>query len=275
MPTSLLDICHLPVIDTSTTTGRLGWVPTPNCGRSTTGLLYSCLYTTFICIWSAIHPNVAKSSSTSTDIYFTRLGWLLLALFAPESVASYAIGEFYQARIFQKATQEMFDNDEKPRCLCLKYILGWAGYCKGGWPMEYCFLAGSGGIVVWEDGQERVLRYPSDLRTEIRKNGVAKLQSLPITRRQEVSDRIKSGPLIKILAILQISWFVAGIISRHVQFKQDSRNITTPEIMTAGIIVCTLIQVVDPDILEYEEATFTNSNSILPGGVSLKVLITQ
>lgn len=245
--TSLAEICQIPVVSISTPNGRLGWVPTPNCGRSTNGLLYSCLYTIFICIWSAIHPNVAKSSSGIVDIYRTRIAWLFLALFAPESVASYAIGEFYQARIFQKATQKMFDeNQEKPRAT--RYRLWWCGNSKGGWPLRYCFLAGSGGIVVREYGQERVLRNPSDLRREIQESGSGELQRLPITRKQDVSDKVKSGPLIKTLAIFQISWFAAEIIGRHVQFKQDSRNITTLEIMTSGIIVCTLIQVCLSDL---------------------------
>ncbi|OCL01396.1 hypothetical protein AOQ84DRAFT_306796, partial [Glonium stellatum] len=222
-PITLADICQISPIRIPTTHGRLGWVPLPECGRGTAGILYSCLYTIFLCIWSSLHPNVARTADSMRRIYLARCGWVLLGLFAPESVASFAIGEFYQAHILQTHIRDLLELPEA-------------------WPLKFCFFANSGGIVVNENGEERALRTPNDFDKEERKSGRSKMIEWPTTYRKILADKTKSGPFIKGLAVVQILGFAAQIAGRHRQNGPLSLNITSLEIMTAGFIVCTIIQ---------------------------------
>jgi hypothetical protein len=160
-------------------------------------------------------------------IYRARFGWVLLGLFAPESVAAFAIGEFYQARILQAHIRNLLESPEA-------------------WPLKFCFFANSGGIVVNENGEEKALRTPDDFDKEERKSGRSKMIQLPTTYRKILADKTKSGPFIKGLAVIQILWFAAQIAGRHQQNGPLSLNITSLEIMTAGFIVCTIIQVLSP-----------------------------
>ena len=100
--------------------------------------------------------------------------------------------------------------------------------------------------MVNEDGEERALQTPNDFDEEERKCGRSKMIELPTTYGKILADKTKSGPFIKGLAVVQILWFAAQIAGRHRQNGPLSLNITSLEIMTAGFIVCTIIQVLSP-----------------------------
>lgn len=63
-------------------------VPEP-IGRGTWSLLYSCVFTLALCVWTAVHPNIPAQDEGKwrrTHIFGRRLKWVVIALFAPEVI---------------------------------------------------------------------------------------------------------------------------------------------------------------------------------------------
>jgi len=75
------------------------WVPEPQ-GRGTWSLLYSCVFTLIICVWTSIHLNVPPPGETQRAHWFRKLKWLMIALFAPEVVVYTAFQQWFAAKMF-------------------------------------------------------------------------------------------------------------------------------------------------------------------------------
>ena len=65
---------------------------------------------------------------------------------------------------------------------------------------------------------------------------LVKARSLEIPLEQEISDKSKGDWISKSITSIQIVWFIAQLIGRAV----DKLPVTTLELFTAGIIVCTM-----------------------------------
>ncbi len=66
-----------------------GWQPQPN-ARGTLDIIYSCLCTIFLCSWSCVCLNVAKSGTTRWGVYSQRLQWQIFTVVFPELSLSLA-----------------------------------------------------------------------------------------------------------------------------------------------------------------------------------------
>lgn len=53
-------------------------------GRGTWSLLYSCLFTLALCVWTAFHPNVKSPGASEVRKYRLKIWWIFFAIFAPE-----------------------------------------------------------------------------------------------------------------------------------------------------------------------------------------------
>ena len=66
--------------------GRVhGWIAEPS-GRGTAGLLYNCLVTIFLCVWSALHIPIPKRNASWGHNLLYKAGLALFAIIAPEYV---------------------------------------------------------------------------------------------------------------------------------------------------------------------------------------------
>ena len=79
-----------------------GWVST-NCGRGTIDILWSCLFTVFLCVWTAIYLPVPlyrgdKPLSRRDKIVRSKIIPALLSVIAPEFLGYTAMIEFLKAR---------------------------------------------------------------------------------------------------------------------------------------------------------------------------------
>jgi hypothetical protein len=79
-----------------------GWVTDGDNKRSTISLLYSCLFTTFLCTWSAMHPSVPGEKDTLLHVFWRKCGYPILGLGAPEVVGFAAVQEWYAARMLAR-----------------------------------------------------------------------------------------------------------------------------------------------------------------------------
>lgn len=80
---------------------RLGWVSEPE-GRGTASLLLSCLFTVFICTWTALHMNVPDKNTSELRWFFNKVGWVITGVIAPEVVSMGAFYELYTSRDITK-----------------------------------------------------------------------------------------------------------------------------------------------------------------------------
>ena len=103
IPLLFLTVLHssLPVAgaeqigQNATTHTTVGWVSDADNNRSTKTLLYNCLFTIFLCTWSAMHLNVPGEKDTQLRTFLRKCEWMLIGVLAPEWVAFLAIMEWY------------------------------------------------------------------------------------------------------------------------------------------------------------------------------------
>lgn len=73
------------------------WVAEPK-ERGTMSLLYSCTFTMFLCVYTAVHLNVPPQGEKKRYFYLRKAKWVLVALLAPEVVLYTAWSQWRDAR---------------------------------------------------------------------------------------------------------------------------------------------------------------------------------
>ncbi|KAL8871471.1 MAG: hypothetical protein Q9174_002700 [Haloplaca sp. 1 TL-2023] len=73
-----------------------GWVSEPD-GRGTWSILYSCIFTILLCVWTAVHLNIPGPGESSFRTWVRKIKWVAIALFAPEIVLYTAVYQFWFA----------------------------------------------------------------------------------------------------------------------------------------------------------------------------------
>ena len=73
------------------------WVPDPD-NRGTWSLLYSCVFTLVLCVWTAIHLNVPSYHESQLSQWLRKLKWVLLAIIAPEFCVYTAWEQYLEAK---------------------------------------------------------------------------------------------------------------------------------------------------------------------------------
>jgi hypothetical protein len=81
------------------------WVADP-AGRGTWSLLYSCLFTLLLCVYTAIHLNVPPPNDTKLTFWLRKTKWVAIAIFGPELVVYTAFEQWFLAKKFMKAINE-------------------------------------------------------------------------------------------------------------------------------------------------------------------------
>ena len=89
------------------------WVANPS-GRGTWNLLYSCTFTIFLCVYTAIHLNVPPEES-SFRFWLRKTKWVFIAILAPEVVVYTSLEQWILSRSFLKKLNKTVDDstDEK------------------------------------------------------------------------------------------------------------------------------------------------------------------
>ncbi|OCL10949.1 hypothetical protein AOQ84DRAFT_273340, partial [Glonium stellatum] len=187
-----------------------GWVAEPG-GRGTAGLLWSCLFTIFICTWSALHMNVPADNDSTMEIFLHKLRYMVIGVFTPELISMLAYSDLRDAHTIVTAV-----NREQ----------------VGSWTTTHGHLVVMGGLSV---GSSDGRRMRLDGREFIRLI-TEKTLSMPIIDKLEIQDKSKADWVTKSIACAQIAWFVCRLISRAVQ----RLPVTTLELFTLTIVCCTV-----------------------------------
>ena len=203
-----------------------GWVST-NCGRGTSDILWSCLATILLSVWTVIHlplpclsrfdggKLVADEPSRSWRNWIIRSGIVpaVVSVVAPEFLTFTAIGEFIDARRRQRKMTSM------------NWTLTHAFFLRMG---GFCFETPSG-IRLQLDDEELM----SAISAEIRPVWLSELEKVQEVR---INDHAKSNPLTKLVACGQALWLVTQAISRIYQHHA----VTLLEVSTVAYAACAL-----------------------------------
>ena len=92
------------------------WVPEPR-GRGTWSILYRCIFTLSLCVWTVIHLNIPPRGEPASKRFWRKTKWTFIAIFAPELVlftawhqhllAKKFCNEFYKIRLQQEGYEPL------------------------------------------------------------------------------------------------------------------------------------------------------------------------
>ena len=186
-----------------------GWIPEPP-GRGTWSILWSCLATIFICTWSALHLNVPERHGV-WYLLFRRLEFMVFAAMAPELILFDAAENFFGARDLSKYLVRQGNQE---------------------WTWTHTQFAFARGFWTRIPQGEISECTPDQLRILIEHKDIVG----PSISVEELKSRGKSDWVVKLIAVLQIIWFVVQTLFRAIQHYQ----ITALEIMTVAFVVCSI-----------------------------------
>jgi hypothetical protein len=78
------------------------FLPNPP-GRGTVGLVYTCVLTLALCLWTAMHQDVAFLEENWFYEPLYKSSWMFLTIILPEFVVSCAVAQFVEARRLRRA----------------------------------------------------------------------------------------------------------------------------------------------------------------------------
>src|SRR5436190_16154227 len=92
-------------------THTVSWRPNPTT-RGTSNILQSCLITTSLCVWTAVHLNIPEHDDPKFLLIsyqtWRKLGWLILGLLAPEMLVYTAWYQRSEAKTFMGKYNKTF-----------------------------------------------------------------------------------------------------------------------------------------------------------------------
>ncbi|KAK4111690.1 hypothetical protein N656DRAFT_769310 [Canariomyces notabilis] len=204
-----------------------GWQAEPN-GRGTFSLIFSCVLTLTLCVWSALHLNVPPLYRPLRWRFIEQAKWVLYGVFAPEVVVATAAAQFIVASWLKreiqadaKARQEDGDAESKSR-----------GQSTHTWDMTQCFYAAMGGFAANVPGVEKTVTVtPEGIRL------LSFLGRLPQIDQPQIEDKSKADWMAKSIICIQAGWMVIQVLGRAIKHYP----ISLLEINTCGHVACALV----------------------------------
>lgn len=201
-----------------------GWVSI-DCGRGTSDILWSCLATILLSVWTVIHlpvpccsrfkegKRIAGEPSQSWRNWVIRSGIVpaVISVIVPEFMTYMAMVDLYAAWVIQRQMKQMK------------------------WTLTHAFFLNMGGFC---------LETPSGLRMQFDVNQLLSaiansadwLRQFEKVEEHHINDHAKSNPITKLIACGQALWLVTQIIARVHQHKA----VTLLEVSTTAYAVCAL-----------------------------------
>lgn len=203
-----------------------GWHSTDG-GRGTSDILWSCLATILLCVWTVIHlpvpccsrfehgKRVPGEPSRTWRNWIIRSGIIpaLISIIAPELLTLTAILELLHARESKKVMTQ------KGWTLTHGFFLRMGGFC----------LETTSGLRLQLDHDQLM----SAIKAEVTPDWLSKLEMIEDFH---INDHAKSNPLTKFMACGQALWLVTQVVSRVSQH----RAVTLLEVSTLAYAACAL-----------------------------------
>ena len=201
-----------------------GWHST-DCGRGTSDILWTCLATLLLCVWTVIHLPVPCCSrfdkdkllpgepSRSLRNWVIRAGIIpaVISIIAPEFLTYIAINEYLLARKNKKEIGQM------KWTLTHSFFLNMGGFC----------LETPSGLRLQLDSTQ------IDFAIRVSPEWLFKLENV---KEGQINDHAKSNPLTKFIACGQALWLVTQVLSRI----RHHQAVTLLEVSTTAYAACAL-----------------------------------
>lgn len=202
-----------------------GWVST-NCGRGTSDILWSCLSTIFLCVWTVVHMPIPeyraeRSVSIRSKFIGSRLVPALISFIAPELILITAIIEAMNAQDYKNMIEETVKG---PSSLAHGFLLTMGGFCVKTPEGRFHQLDGTDFTAVNESRTAVIL-------TERGKMLLNDMNKIP---EEDIKALSKSDTLAKCVACGQGLWLVTQVVSRLFQHQA----VTLLEVTTTGYVFC-------------------------------------
>lgn len=200
------------------------WATTSNI-RSTSDLLWTCVLTLTICIYTVIHVNVPRPGDTERSNWLSKVKLAVCALLAPELVLMAALGQWSTARALRRDLNSIYSKRSD-------------GQSKGTpaekFSMTYCFYAVMGGFVI-DVSEVRpdvsvMALLPAGIVHLARKGNFIEMSE------KTIKDKSKADLLAKSIVCIQVLWMVIQCIGR----KIEGLPISLLEIHTLVHVACAL-----------------------------------
>lgn len=88
------------------------WVADPST-RGTSSLLYSCVFTISLCVYTALHLNIPPQGTTSFQNLLRKAKWVVIGVFAPEAVVYAAFVQLRTVWKFRKEMEKVLKDDSE------------------------------------------------------------------------------------------------------------------------------------------------------------------
>ncbi|KAH8176147.1 hypothetical protein LIA77_04565 [Sarocladium implicatum] len=229
--------------------GLVGWIDDPD-GRGTAGILWSCILTLTLCVWSALHLNIPPKHDTQLSYWLRVTRWVLIGVLAPELVLWAAWRQWHSARVLTNEMQQIlnveeqqdrpYGGDEKgqPR---LERKDSRPHTRRHKWTRLHSFYVSMGGFVIdmVESTDDEISYIPRYRRLTLSPYAavlLAKCGHLPDLDPDDIKDKSKADSLAKVIVLLQAGWFLLQTIARIAQHLP----VSLLEVNTIGHVVCAL-----------------------------------
>ena len=207
-----------------------GWHST-DCGRGTSDVLWSCLATILLCVWTVIHLPIpccsrfengellpgAPSRSWRNWIISSGIVPAAISVIAPEFLTVTAISEFIEAWKSQKQMAQM------------------------NWTLTHTFFLHMGGFCLQTPSRLRLqldeIHVTSALSADGREgHSLDWLPKLEKVKEADINDHAKSNTLMKFMACGQALWLVTQVVARVYRHQA----VTLLEVSTLAYAICAL-----------------------------------
>lgn len=216
------------------------WVAEPN-ERGTWSILYSCTFTIFLCVYTAIHLNIPPDE-TEFRFWLRKTKWVFIAILGPEWVVLTALEQWILAKRFLKELNSFLEEHKgekyqvciNPAVFFLISIItldqAWKnGYNEEGeFDMVYAHYVVMGGFTADVEHLHNSAR-----RVTITSDGIIFLAEhghLCRIEKRKILDKSKADLLAKGLVCVQVLWVAGQAIERTI----SGYPITLLEIHTLG-----------------------------------------
>lgn len=206
-----------------------GWVST-DCGRGTSDILWSCLATIFLCVWTAMHLPVPyyrgqQPLSMRQKIVRSGIGPAVISIIAPEFLAYTAFCELIKSWLGREVIRRLTQVDWT---LTHNFFLDMGGICLRSPSGRYLQIGSEDVVIALE---------PSHSHSKQTKDPPAWVLELTKLTEDEVKDVAKSDTLSKLITCGQALWLVTQVVSRVCQHQA----VTLLEVSTCAYVSCALL----------------------------------
>ncbi|MCJ1405285.1 hypothetical protein MMC11_008512 [Xylographa trunciseda] len=211
------------VLNTTAPDTTHGWVTTTG-GRGTIDILWSCLSTIFLCVWTVLHGDFPDPREKSSFPLVERLLDAIAALFAPEYLVFVALNELSSA----KRNVVLLKRVGLEHCsLTHGFFLGMKGFhlrsanaLGSGYryqliaPSDLACLADQGDMNGFTGYDGTAEKRRTDVEKVLSISQMSWISQLRGVTKEEIDACAAADPLTKIIACTQALWILTQIISR-------------------------------------------------------------